>query len=339
MFASVAVSVVPKKANQGLQLARTDASRLSTIRMKKVMSRLSNIYDRWGGKYLTRLLALLLALAVPAPVLLAGDSNHDQTFPRVGMLWEFKKKSLVGSWLETVNFLDGVMKGRVLTSLVSFHDDGTVVSSDQGSVTTDPPPATVTSDGIGAWRQLDWHRFAYTELSLFSDFSGNLTNFLKVRGTYTLSDSGDKYSGTSYYEVLATDRATVLASGFVSNEGERIRVEQEPTPTPDAAALTPRLFESDGQRMDAMSRHHNLSQTVNTSGVGSDVATVIKKAINQSHDDLSKRMKATEREGGQSSEQRQKGRGFRKSGVLELSYFLKRIPGHGRGCVMTRQTA
>ena len=146
------------------------------------------------------------------------------------MLGEFKKKSLVGSWLETVNFLDGVMKGRVLKSLVSFHDDGTVVSSDQGGVTTDPPPATVTSDGIGAWTQLDWHRFAYTELSLFSDFSGNLTNFLKVRGTYILSGLGDNYTGTSYYEVLATDRTTVLASGFVSNQGERIRVEPEPPP-------------------------------------------------------------------------------------------------------------
>jgi hypothetical protein len=37
---------------------------------------------------------------------------------------------------------------------------------------------------------------------------------------------------TVNYQVLATDRTTVLASGFVSKEGERIRVEPEPTPTP-----------------------------------------------------------------------------------------------------------
>jgi hypothetical protein len=121
------------------------------------------------------------------------------------MLGEFKRKSLVGSWLETVNFLDGVMKGRVLKSLVSFHDDGTVMSSDQGSVTTDPTTAAVTSDGIGAWTQLDWHRFAYTELSLFSDFGGNLTNFLKVSGTCTLV-SENEYTGTSFFEVLDADQ-------------------------------------------------------------------------------------------------------------------------------------
>jgi hypothetical protein len=192
-----------------------------------------NIYDPRGGKRLIHLLALLLALAVPAPVLLAEDSNHDQAFSRVGMLGEFKRKSLVGSWLETVIFLDGFMKGRVLKSLVIFHDDGTVMSSDQGSVQTDPPPATVTSDGIGAWTQLDWHRFAYTELSLFSDLSGNLTNFLKVSGTYTLV-SENEYIGTSFFEVLDTEQKPLVppVTGSVSNSGKRIRVEPTPTPQP-----------------------------------------------------------------------------------------------------------
>jgi hypothetical protein len=149
------------------------------------------------------------------------------------MLGEFKRKSLVGSWLETVNFLDGVMKGRVLKSLVSFHDDGTVMSSDQGSVTTDPTTATVTSDGIGAWTQLDWHRFAYTELSLFSDFGGNLTNFLKVSGTYTLV-SENEYTGTSFFEVLDADQKPLVppVTGSVSNSGKRIRVGPTPTPQP-----------------------------------------------------------------------------------------------------------
>ena len=100
----------------------------------------------------------------------------------------------------------------------------------------DPPPkdpktpqtGTVTSDGVGAWTQTDWRPFVYTEKDLFSDFSGNLTGFLKVRGKYTLSASGDEYSGTSYFEVLATDGETVLASGNVTNKGERIRVELPP---------------------------------------------------------------------------------------------------------------
>ena len=71
------------------------------------MSCLSKLYDRWGGKRLSGLLALLLALAAPAPVVFAEDSNHDQALPRVGMLGEFKKKSLVGSWVENFTFVGG----------------------------------------------------------------------------------------------------------------------------------------------------------------------------------------------------------------------------------------
>jgi hypothetical protein len=182
--------------------------------------------------------AFWVLLAAGMTVVSSGVVNAQSTmaFPRVGMLGEFKQKSLVGSWVETVNFLDGDQKGRVLKSLVSFHDDGTEMSSGQGSVMFDPPPkhpkapqtGTVTSDGVGAWTQTDWRTFVYTEKDLFSDFSGNLTGFLKVRGKYTLSASGDEYTGISFYEVLATDGETVLASGNVTNKGERIRVELPP---------------------------------------------------------------------------------------------------------------
>jgi hypothetical protein len=173
-------------------------------------------------------------LALGTTFLSTGVVSAQSTtaLPTVGLLGEFKKKSLVGSWLETVTFTpdqNGVV--RVLKGVVSFHDDGTEMSSGQGGVTTDPPPTTVTSDGVGAWTQTDWRTFVYTELSVFSDFSGTLTGFLKVRGTYTLV-SGDKYTGTSYYEVFAPDFQTVEASGFVTNKGERIRVVPPPTPTP-----------------------------------------------------------------------------------------------------------
>ena len=51
------------------------------------------------------------------------NAQSTTTLPRVGMLGDFKKKSLVGSWVEPVNFLDGDQKGRVLKALVSFDDD------------------------------------------------------------------------------------------------------------------------------------------------------------------------------------------------------------------------
>jgi hypothetical protein len=44
--------------------------------MKKVVPSVSNLYDRCGSKCPIRMLALLLALAVTAPVLLAQDWDH-----------------------------------------------------------------------------------------------------------------------------------------------------------------------------------------------------------------------------------------------------------------------
>ena len=67
---------------------------------------------------------------------------------------------------------------------MSFHDGGTVVSSGQGSVALNPPPGSVQSDGLGAWVQLDWRTFGYTNVAVLSDLNGNLTGFFKVRGVY-----------------------------------------------------------------------------------------------------------------------------------------------------------
>ena len=78
-----------------------------------------------------------------------------------------------------------------------------MVCSDQGNVTTEPP--TVFSSCHGVWTHLEKRTFAYTSLELISDLSGNLVGYLKVRGTYTVSTSGNEYSGTSFAEILDTD--------------------------------------------------------------------------------------------------------------------------------------
>ena len=85
-------------------------------------------------------------------------------------------KALVGSWLETVTFPPEF--GRPpLKSLVTFHGDGTMVNSDQGGVTVDPP--LVATPGHGAWRHLRHRRFAYIQRELFSDLNGNLCSALR----------------------------------------------------------------------------------------------------------------------------------------------------------------
>jgi hypothetical protein len=134
------------------------------------------------------------------------------------------KNALVGSWLETVTFPPEF--GRPpLKSLVTFHEDGTFLNSDQGGVTVDPPG--VSSSGHGVWKHLGKDDFAYTQIELFSDLSGNLVGYLKVRGIYTVSKSGNEYTGTSFAEVLDTT-GNVQISVTVTNAGQRIQLELPP---------------------------------------------------------------------------------------------------------------
>ena len=132
------------------------------------------------------------------------------------------KMALVGSWLETVTFPPE--SGRPpLKSLGSFHADHTMVCSDQGAVTTTEPPSVFTSCH-GVWTHLEKHKFAYTSFELISDLSGNLVGYLKVRGIYTVSQSGNEYTGTSVAQILDPDGNVVFAVD-VTNAGQRILVE------------------------------------------------------------------------------------------------------------------
>jgi hypothetical protein len=133
-----------------------------------------------------------------------------------------KKKALIGSWVETVWFPSESGRPPV-KSVGSFHDDGIMVFSDQGGVTIEPP--TVFSSFQGVWKHLEERKFSYAGLSLMSDLNGNLVGYLKVRGVYTVSQSGNEYNGTSFAEVIDVD-GEVLLSVDVTNKGQRIRFEQ-----------------------------------------------------------------------------------------------------------------
>jgi hypothetical protein len=132
------------------------------------------------------------------------------------------KKVLVGSWLETVTFPPETGRPS-LKSLGTFHADGTMMCSDQGGVTTTPPPS-VYSSCHGVWTHLYKRTFAYTSLVLISDLSGNLAGYLKVRGVYTVSPSGNHYTGTSFAQVLDPD-GNVLFAVNVTNAGRRIQID------------------------------------------------------------------------------------------------------------------
>jgi len=131
------------------------------------------------------------------------------------------KQTLVGSWLETVTFPPESGRPQ-LKSLGSFHADHTMVCSDQGAVTIEQPSVFTSCHGV--WTHLEKRKFAYTAFELISDLGGNLVGYLKVRGIYTVSQSGNEYTGTSFAQILDPD-GVVLFSVEVTNSGQRIQVE------------------------------------------------------------------------------------------------------------------
>ena len=131
-------------------------------------------------------------------------------------------KALIGSWVETVTFPPETGRPS-LKSLGTFHSDGTMVCSDQGSVTTVGQPGVFTACH-GVWQHVHHRTFAYTSRELISDLSGNLVGYLKVRGEYTVAESGTEYNGASFAQIVDAT-GNVLFEVHVTNAGERIQIE------------------------------------------------------------------------------------------------------------------
>ena len=110
--------------------------------MKKVMPYLCDLSDRWSNKRPIRLLALLLALAIPAPVLLRADDDHDR-----GRFID----PIVGSWIIHIHVLT-ISSGTLppdFDDISAFWEDGITTSSD---------PIQGTSYGL--WKKIGPRTYA-----------------------------------------------------------------------------------------------------------------------------------------------------------------------------------
>lgn len=172
------------------------------------------MFDSTQPNRLRSAASIIATMALTASLLIAGGSTVNAETAN--------KEALVGSWLETITFPSE--SGRPpLKSLGSFHSDHTMVCSDQGAVTT-TEPASVFTSCHGVWTHLEKRQFAYTSFELISDLGGNLVGYLKVRGIYTVSQSGNEYTGTSLAQILDIE-GNVLFSIEVTNAGQRILLE------------------------------------------------------------------------------------------------------------------
>lgn len=130
------------------------------------------------------------------------------------------KKAIVGSWMETVTI--SVPGNPSFQSLSTYTEDGGLVVMDAGNVNV--AAGTVYSAGHGCWVAREGRTIDWTVMELVSDLNGNLIGTLKVRGRYTIDESGNSYTGNFLAEQVDTNGALVF-SVEGTNEGHRIQVE------------------------------------------------------------------------------------------------------------------
>lgn len=169
------------------------------------MPSFSTLDDRFGGKTLIRLLALLLALAVRAPVLLAQEWDH----------WDHmngrdKVHDPTGAWLVRFHNPDDPILNRNFF-LIVFHKGGTLTQNTQGESGFDPsavPQGTGSENNVistplsGVWQKTGWNTFAGTLLDIEYHNAFNpalnlppdvlLFQFTKEQFTGRLTESGDQ---------------------------------------------------------------------------------------------------------------------------------------------------
>jgi hypothetical protein len=134
-----------------------------------------------------------------------------------------KKKSIIGSWMETVTL--SVPGNPSFKSLNTFTADGGLIVADQGNVNLGAN--TLYSAGHGSWVALEGRTVAWTILELVADLNGNPMGLLKVSGRYTVDESGNSYSGNFKAEQVDVV-GNLVFSVEGTNEGHRIDVEPLP---------------------------------------------------------------------------------------------------------------
>jgi hypothetical protein len=205
--ASVAVRIVPRGRKGGGQLP-FQAHQKSSLQPEKTMPSFSTLDDRFGGKTLIRLLPLLLALAVTAPVLLAQEWDHWDK-----MNGRDKVHDPTGAWLVRFHIPDDPILNREFF-LIVFHKGGTLTQNIQGESGFDPsavplPPTdpnynnnVISTPSSGVWQKTGWNTFAGTLLDIeyHNAFNPALNlppnvsvfQFTKQQFTGRLTESGDQ---------------------------------------------------------------------------------------------------------------------------------------------------
>jgi hypothetical protein len=172
--------------------------------MKKVMTYVCNLYDRWSNKRLIRLLVLLLALSIAAPVLVRGDDDRDH-----GRFID----PIVGSWIIHIHVATITPSGPLppdFDNITAFWEDGITTSSD---------PTQGTSYGV--WKKMGPRTYVTKIVQVNAD--GTLAT---IRSTSELI--GDEMTASFLGIVTDSTGKTVLAQFTGTVVDDRITFQSTP---------------------------------------------------------------------------------------------------------------
>jgi hypothetical protein len=150
----------------------------TSVNILQIMSHISRLDNRRGGRNLVLLLSFFLALAFASPTLLAQDWDH----------WDHmngrdKVHDPTGVWLWNTSIHEP--DGQPALLIINFNAGGTLNADVQGAAAFDPsavplPPTdpnynnnVITSPEHGVWQKTGWNTFAVTSLDIQYHVSTN----------------------------------------------------------------------------------------------------------------------------------------------------------------------
>lgn len=151
------------------------------------------------------LLAPALALFTVGGAGSAGDLQH------------FFSNTAVGSWEVTITPEAG--GPPPFEALFTFHEDGTVLESDDG-----PPTPHLFTAGHGVWKWTDRREFAATYKQINFDEAANTTGIFRGRVKFTLGRNANTINGVVVVEFYLPD-GTLVFTGNATAKGRRIEVD------------------------------------------------------------------------------------------------------------------
>ena len=126
------------------------------------------------------------------------------------------KRSIVGVWLGQLQRRDCTSNnpmGPPSPGIISFQKGGTA-SSASTLPTAQPPLPTpfLQTSGYGVWEQLNAFNYTVAIVSMKLNSDGTFGNYTKLRGSISLSDSGDQFTWVGTGEFVTADGTVLMTT-------------------------------------------------------------------------------------------------------------------------------